>query len=163
MKLPAYQFLAQMSAALAVVVSLGFVAYELKQSRDLAVAELLQETYLARAQTNIYVLDVDAYNSAYYKEAVSGEELTWLEKKAFDRVMQYEIALIATEFHLWEMGLIRDGEWEEREAMIKFYMTPDHPYSEFWNAEEWDGYWNFRRRVQELWLEVNGGQPSSEQ
>jgi len=38
MKLPAYQFLAQMAAALAVVASLALVAWELKQSRDIGVA-----------------------------------------------------------------------------------------------------------------------------
>lgn len=163
MKLPTYQFVAQMCAAFAVVVSLGFVAYELKQSRDLAVAELLQEMHFARAQANLDVLDVEAFNRAVYKLLVSGEEYTWVEKKNLERVMSFDSELLRAEFHLWEMGLTRDGEWEEREAMLKFWMAPDQPNSEFWNPADWDGSDSFRKRAQELWDEVHGNQHPSEQ
>ena len=141
----------------------GRRGYELKQSRDLAVAELLQHSYLAYAESNINVLDVEAYNSGSYKLMVSGEELTWAEQKNMDRVREYDAAILAAEFHLWEMGLIRDGEWEDREAMIKFYMAPDHPHSAFWNAKEWHGDSSWKQRVRELWVEVHREQPPSKQ
>ena len=43
MKLPTYQFVAQMGAAFAVVTSLALVAYELKLSRDMAMADVYQQ------------------------------------------------------------------------------------------------------------------------
>ena len=66
MKLPTYQFVAQMCAAIAVVGSLGLVAYELKQSRDMAVAELMLTTYMEEKDIFLAVADIDAYNSAVH-------------------------------------------------------------------------------------------------
>ena len=56
MKLPTYQFVAQMGAAFAVVASLALVAYELKQSRDLAVGELALSVYELEASIYLELL-----------------------------------------------------------------------------------------------------------
>ncbi|MEP0202495.1 MAG: hypothetical protein ABJ084_03850, partial [Halioglobus sp.] len=60
MKLPTYQFVAQMSAAFAVVVSLGFVAFEMKLSRDFAKAEMYQQRIAMEMGAKVSTLDVDA-------------------------------------------------------------------------------------------------------
>ena len=74
MKLPTYQFVAQIGAAFAVVASLGLVAYELKQSRELAIGELALSVY--EAETNLYltILDAEAYNRGVYKLENNGGE-----------------------------------------------------------------------------------------
>ena len=45
MKILRYQVLVQILGALAVSASLLFVGFELKQSRDIAIADIFQQTY----------------------------------------------------------------------------------------------------------------------
>ena len=108
-----------MGAALAVVVSLGLVAYELKQSRDMAIGELTLSVYLAEANQYHAVLDSESYNRAAYKLEVSGEELTWDEGKNLSRVMMSSHGIAIAKFQLWKLGLLSDGEWDWEMEKIK--------------------------------------------
>ena len=112
MKLPTYQFVAQIGAAFAVIASLGLVAYELKQSRDLAIGELALSVY--EAETNLYltILDAEAYNRGVYKLENNGGELTWDERKNFWRVRMANQGITIAKFELWKLGLLSDAEWE---------------------------------------------------
>jgi len=112
MKLPTYQFVAQIGAAFAVVASLGLVAYELKQSRDLAVGELALSVYDAEADLYLTILDAEAYNRGIYKMESNGGELTWDERKNYWRVMMANQANTIAKFELWKLGLLSDAEWE---------------------------------------------------
>ena len=109
MKLPSYQFVAQMGAAFAVVVSLGFVAFELKQARDVATAELAISVIQMEIETRLAVLDVESYNSGIYKEEVSGEELTHMERTNRYRVTDTNILRWSAKHVLWSCGLLPDG------------------------------------------------------
>ncbi len=105
MKLPTYLFVVQMGAALAVVVSLGLVAYELKLSRDMAIGELALSVYLAEANQYHAVLDSESYNRAAYKLEVSGEgQSRWF----VDRDIQPTLER-------------RNG----RQGLLRFPLTPD--------------------------------------
>jgi hypothetical protein len=119
MKLPTYQFVAQMGAAIAVVGSLGLVAYELKQSRDMAIGELALSVYQAEAGQYLAVLDSEAYNRAVYKKEVSGEELTWGERKNLVRIITSANGITIAKYQLWNLGLLSDGEWEWEVEKIK--------------------------------------------
>jgi hypothetical protein len=110
MKLPTYQFVAQIGAAFAVVASLGLVAYELKQSRDLAVGELALSVYDAEADLYLTILDAEAYNRGIYKMESNGGELTWDERKNYWRVMMANQANTIAKFELWKLGLL----WKKR-------------------------------------------------
>ena len=118
MKLPSYQFVAQMGAAFAVVVSLGFVAFELKQARDVATAELAISVIQMEIETRLAVLDVESYNSGIYKEEVSGEELTHMERTNRYRVTDTNILRWSAKHVLWSFGLLPDGEWEHTKETI---------------------------------------------
>ncbi len=123
MEVITYQLLAQLGAAFAVVASLGLVAYELKQGRDVAIAELTLSVYQAETQQFLSVLDAEAYRSGAYKIEVSGEELSWDEKKNIDRVFMGYNGITVSKYQLWKLGLLSDGEWEWEIEKLKEYWT----------------------------------------
>ncbi|MEP0203363.1 MAG: hypothetical protein ABJ084_03855 [Halioglobus sp.] len=152
MKLPAYQFVAQISAAIAVVVSLGFVAYELKQSRDVATAELTISLLDSRAQLYLSILDVETYNRGIYKGEVSGEELTYMEKKNRTRVRSAEWIRASAQHLLWESGLLAEGEWEWERSVILDIWTYRPYLRPNWDIDEINfGRKSFRDELNSLW------------
>ena len=110
MKLPTYQFVAQMSAALAVVVSLGFVAYELKLSRDIAVAEVYQARVAMDQALRMYSSDPNALREAFRKER-RGEEPS--KDDVMASVMQTDLHMTSPEnvFFQYQIGLLDEDEW----------------------------------------------------
>jgi hypothetical protein len=130
MRLPTYQFVAQMGAAIAVVGSLGLVAYELKQSRDMAIGELALSVYQAENGQYLVALDSEAYNRAVYKKEVSGEELTWAERKNLLRIMTSANGITIAKYQLWNLGLLSDGEWEWEVEKTKNNWTLDDQWRE---------------------------------
>lgn len=156
---PTYQFFAQMFAATGVIISLGFVAYELKQSRDLAVAELnLQQTYGA-AEFHKTVLDEENYRSGFTKLNFTGEELTLEETEAIYQAEAYSTMMHYNNWMLDQMGLSQEGEWRANAAHIKRRMA-NPVFFNFWRRafsaslqSEW------KQTLEELWLEVHGELP----
>ena len=110
MRLPNYQFVAQMSAALAVVISLGFVAYELKLARDIAKAEVYQARTAMDQNYRISTFDSAALHEVFRKvdrgEALSDEEVKL-------RVINADIAIMTAEnvFYQYQLGLLDEEEW----------------------------------------------------
>ncbi len=133
-----YQIFTQLGAAFTVVVSLAMVAYELKQSRDVAKAELTLSVYQAEANQYLTILDQDAYRSAVYKTEVSGDELTWDEKKNLSRVFIAYNGITASKYQLWKLGLLTDGEWEWELEKVKGNLAE----SELWHDAMFQG--NYR-------------------
>ena len=119
MKLPTYQFVAQMAAAFAVALSLGLVAYELKQTRDMAVGELALSVYEAESSVYLEVLDAEAYNRAVYKLENGDEELTWAERKNLFRIIMAANGITIAKFELWRLGLLSDAEWNWEVEKVK--------------------------------------------
>ncbi|TDG12853.1 hypothetical protein E2F43_14940 [Seongchinamella unica] len=119
MKLPTYQFVAQMAAAAAVVISLALVAYELKLSRDTAVGELAVSVHELEASVYLEVLDVAEYNKAIYKLENNEEELTWSEHKNLFRIVMTSTGIATAKYELWKLGLLSDAEWEWEVRKIK--------------------------------------------
>ncbi len=119
MKLPPYQFVAQMGAAFAVVASLGLVAYELKQSRDLAVGELALSVYQSESSLYLDILDTDAYNRAIQKLESNEDSLTWAEEKNLQRIIMASNGITIAKFQLWRLGLLGDSEWDWEVQKIK--------------------------------------------
>ena len=106
MKLPPYQFVAQMSATFAVVVSLGFVPYELKLARDIAKAEVyLQRTALDQ-NYRLHMLDAEATRKAERKLRNGEEALSKHETRAL--LYQADTAIMSAEnvFYQYQLGLL---------------------------------------------------------
>lgn len=122
MKRPTYQWLGQMFAALGVIISLCLVAYELKQSREAALAEV----YQSRA-----AMDVDIQTSLYASETLQplfnkidrGEGLTREEHRY---MLHWGIAnFVAREnaHYQYSIGLLPETEWEGQRASMEFLLS----------------------------------------
>lgn len=121
MKLPGYEFVAQIAAAFAVTVSLALVAYELKQSRDLASAELTISVLAVEIDKYELVMDVDLYNQALEKTFMDTPflELSMMEKHNLIRFYSIDLAHWELKHLLFENGLLVEGEWEATRNIIK--------------------------------------------
>ncbi|MDC0996972.1 hypothetical protein OAT01_14720 [Pseudomonadales bacterium] len=84
MKLPSYQFLTQIGAAFTVVVSLGFVAYELKLSRELGMANLYVQTANMQLEHYLERNRDDFLNDAYDQ---MNEDPNGLSTRQLDRIL----------------------------------------------------------------------------
>lgn len=161
---PTYQFIAQMFAATGVIISMGFVAYELKQSRDIAIAELNLEQSYATAEFFLTLIDAEAWRSAEIKRVVSGEELNLEERQAIVTAYVHTQMLRNNNWMLNELGLGREGEWSASEEEIKADMA-DPIYFEYWmwafSSPLGEPAWN--QRLRDLWVEVHGEPPPSKQ
>lgn len=123
MKLPTYQFIAQMGAALAVVASLALVAYELKQARDMAIGELALSVYELESSLYLELLDAESYNSAVNKLENGESELTWAERKNLFRVIMAGNGITIAKFELWKLDLLSDSEWQWEIEKVKSNWT----------------------------------------
>lgn len=163
MKLPTYQFAAQMAAAFTVVASLALVAYELKQARDVATAELSLAVIAMEAEDLRSVLDVKSYNSFIYKSEVSGEELTHMEKKNRDRVFRSDVVQVHAKFILWESGLLAEGEWQhQRLRILRWFSIRPHtrPKPSLVDEEVYFGRKSFARELRSIWEQWKAENPA---
>ncbi|MEP4148256.1 MAG: hypothetical protein ABJL54_13640 [Halioglobus sp.] len=161
MKIPTYQFVAQMAAAFAVVVSLGLVAYELKLSRDLGMAEMMLTRINSDNDLTVALMGIDPFNRALKKLNVTREELTWEEQSAYDEAMNARILTWYSDFNLWNMGLLSQEEWDLIERVIKETIA-DPRYSKYVDPTL-DDYGNvsYLEKLRELWDEVEAEKASS--
>jgi hypothetical protein len=124
-----YQWVAQMFAALGVVISLSLVAYEMKQSRDVALAELNTAQLEAFASRFEAGLGNDAYLSMWSKQYVteswdtggmSGLEVAAAE---IDAVLFWNYAEMTVEHY--REGLVSEESWKEfADELSIFYRLP---------------------------------------
>ncbi|MEP0202971.1 MAG: hypothetical protein ABJ084_10240 [Halioglobus sp.] len=114
-----------MLAAFGVIFSLGLVAYELKQSRDTAAAELSMSLISERREIFLAALEPDALNSALDK-LKTGKEWTDVERRNYYRYQDSFIGLYHQAFILWSTGLLASGEWEgtKKEIIRNFETIP---------------------------------------
>jgi len=112
MKLPTFQFMAQMSAALAVTASLALVAYELKLSRDLGMAALAQVTAEGERQSAADMMNNERLAGAYMALYVHKSQLT---PEQMQLIMWDQDANMATYQALFvqeKLGLLDDAHWD---------------------------------------------------
>ena len=153
MKLPSYQFLAQMSAALAVVISLGFVAYELKLARDIAKAEVYQQRTAIDQNYRLHMLDARAARKAERKlkrgkEALSEDEIDVLVYQADTAIMSAENV-----FYQYQLGLLDKEEWLVWRRNMK-WMLSTPCYRSYFNRSK-DGYRKeFAGEVESIYSEL---------
>ena len=119
MEKPSYQWFGQMSAAIGVIISLSFVAYELKLSRDIAVAELTLSNFHQSINYRISLLDIEAYERGIDKLR-KDETLNAEEAQNLHRVIAINFLLLDSSFLLYELGLQPEGEWQVTRELMKW-------------------------------------------
>ncbi|MEP5569886.1 MAG: hypothetical protein ABJN62_18735 [Halioglobus sp.] len=133
MKLPTYQLISQISAAVVVAISLGFVAYELKLSRDIAKAEIFQARITMEQDWLIHIFDAELLAEAGRKLA-NGQELSKEEVHA--RLFAADMSMIHTMnvFYQHQLGLLDDDEWSTWNHGMEWRVTTPC-YREFFESE----------------------------
>ena len=118
MKIPTYQWIGQMLAALGVTVSLALVAWKLKQSRDLGMADLYQQTaamtmdYLGNSLQNKELQD------AY---AQWGEDPSQLTERQISQIVNDTNGWMFSKesiFYQHRLGVTPAKEWEVHQRVI---------------------------------------------
>lgn len=140
MKLPTYQFVAQMGAAFAVVVSLGFVAYELKQARDIALAEVYQQKTALNIENVTANIDSPALLDAYLKLWESPDTLEIRDFMLLIGDLSAQFSYWENNHFLYQLGMITEEQMNTIRAMISSTLS-DNYSRHYWMATSKNGAW----------------------
>jgi hypothetical protein len=110
MKLPSYQFVAQMGAAFAVVASLALVAYELKLNRELAMAQIYQERTAIISDHLIGIMGIEAFQQAQIKRKMK-QSVSEAEQSLLDDDLLLSLLFDDNTHYQYTLGLIPEEEW----------------------------------------------------
>ena len=135
MKIFQQEVLAQLLGMLGVTASLLFVGFEIKQSRDIATAEL----YLAQAE-----LEMEAGSLLYSPEMLrpvvdkmySGEKLSPGEQRLLIEYTETWMGMVDTTHFQYQLGLVPDEVWAARREQIRALLEVPC-YSEYFGG--WGG------------------------
>ncbi|MEP5570080.1 MAG: hypothetical protein ABJN62_19725 [Halioglobus sp.] len=111
MKLPIYQWIGQMLAALGVVLSLAFVAYELKLSRDMARADIYQQRTAMEIDINLASLAPETLRSALQLWGNDHSSMTQSERSVVRTYLTVWLTTTENAHYQFELGLLPEEEW----------------------------------------------------
>jgi hypothetical protein len=154
MKLPTYQWIGQIFAVVSVVISLGFVAYEMKLARDIAIAELTVSTQSAALEIKLALLRPEVYASARAK-LISGSELSDEEISEYSTVIDLEMANMDSVHMLYTMGLLAEGEWLAYRRYLKFKIKNSYIFREAAKPENLATRPEMLAEIQGIWDEID--------
>jgi hypothetical protein len=138
MKLPNYQWLSQMAAASAVVVSLGLVAYELKQSRDLAEAEIYQQRTGQWLDIILSRYSAEQYRDAMNRVRFDPKSVTREDEGVLRDAMYARFTFYENIHFQYQLGLLSGEEWEA--TLVSLAEDVSLPCFDFWDESE-RKYW----------------------
>ena len=154
MKLPTYQFVAQMGAAFAVVVSLGFVAYELKLTRDTAKADVYQQSAAMTMEYQASKLSNERLQDAFEK---GREDPSQLSKRELYLILDYFDGWMwqkEAQFYQHQIGMSDETEWETHQKSIM--LIGEYPcYRQSWSRGGQDMVrTDFAVEVNRIWADA---------
>ncbi|MEP5567584.1 MAG: hypothetical protein ABJN62_07110 [Halioglobus sp.] len=118
MKLPTYQWIGQMLAATGVIMSLALVAWELKQSRDLGMADLYQQT---AAMTMEYQSSTDQNEPLLAARLQYWEDQSKVTEKQLLRILHFADGWMLSKesiFYQNRIGVTPHNEWASHEYTL---------------------------------------------
>jgi hypothetical protein len=148
-----------MMAAIVVAASLGLVAYELKQSRDIAATELTLSTQARDADQSLFLVRPEIYASAREKvlDGAEPSELTSEEHFAYWTIVDVRRQIFDSVHLLYTKGLVAEGEWEKTRAYLKHMIQHDPFWAEITNPESLFGRPEMLAELREIWAEIETG------
>ena len=142
----------------ALVASLVFVGLELKQSREIAVAQ----THTARTDTVVQHITAGADNPYFLAasakiNAGNAEAITPLEQQALDRTLQAALYLSSDAYYQYKHGFLSSDRWESSRESLKLFMRVNSPYPARELFEHNPNAWgnDFRLVVEQILREVD--------
>jgi hypothetical protein len=137
----------QIAGLIGVIASLMFVGFELKQSRDIAVAQMYQDRAALDIQIRSYMAPSERVYDALEKSA-KGMELSAHEQIAANRAIGNILIYWETNHLLYEMGMLDDEHWDASLRAID-YISRLPRFDAAWNDEKGSFRLSFQRVVDE--------------
>ncbi len=125
--------IAEIAAAIAVVGSLAYVAYELRENTRALEATSRQNlagqdlAYISSALDSSVVARAHAKNQA-------GEELSYLEMSQLAERQHLNFRIFENAYYQFSIGALEESEWERYERIIRIVICNNHPANEMWRA-----------------------------
>lgn len=135
---PTYQWFAQMGAALGVVVSLGLVAYELKQSQSVAIADIFQQRSAMAIDMATSVYSPELLSQAHYRATYDPGSVTLVDLAMLRAQAESRFIYFANEHFQFQIGMLSEEHW----AAAKKFMSAEfrRPCTrQIWRIQE-DGW-----------------------
>lgn len=141
MKIPPYQWMGQMLAALGVIVSLVLVAYEMKQSRDIALADIYQQKTALIMDINMAPVESPELHDAYQKLLTSPEALESSDLGLLYAEFSAFLAYSENNHFLYQHGMITEEQMNTIWAMIADWLNDSELYRHYWITGSKSGSW----------------------
>ena len=127
-----WEWLAKTGAAVGVIVSLGMVAYEMKQARELAMAELYLERSAHISEVVSARYTPDTLERAFLQAAKDPRKITYPQARALEGNVE-RLLIFAESMHFLHIsGLSSDEEWLANKVFIEEVVL--HPCAvRFWS------------------------------
>lgn len=144
-----WESLAKASAALGVIISLGLVAYEMKQARDLAMAELYLERSAHLSEVVSARYTTETLERAFLQVAIDSKKIALPEARALNGYAE-RLLIYAESMHFLHInGLSSGEEWLANKTY--FEKTVLHPcVVRFWNRNKNSWRVSFKVEIDDL-------------
>ncbi|WP_439106801.1 hypothetical protein [Congregibacter sp.] len=116
---PSYQWMAQMGAALGVIASLVLVAYELKQSQNVAMADIFQQRSVMALDLATSIYSPEALSQAHYRATYDLDSVNMVDLAMLRTETEARFIYFANEHFQYEIGMLSEEGW----AAAKVYMA----------------------------------------
>ncbi|MEM1402643.1 MAG: hypothetical protein AAGG55_04880 [Pseudomonadota bacterium] len=115
----AWEWLAKAGAAAGVIISLGMVAYEMKQARELAMAELYLERSAHISEVVSARYTTDTLEQAFLQAAKDPQRISYPQARALDGNAE-RLLIYAESMHFLHIsGLSSDEEWLANKTYVE--------------------------------------------
>ncbi len=138
------------------MLSLVFVGFEIKQSREIAIADIFQQKSALAVQVQQGLLSPELYSDTMRK-MVSGEELSPFEEGLLQFGQTPWFQYWENNHFQYEIGLLSEAAWQgSRNAMRNRLRNPR--YQEWWESDRLSWREPFTKEVDKVLSEVRATQ-----
>jgi hypothetical protein len=122
-KIVRYQVLVQMLGAVGVTASLLFVGFELKQSRDIAVADIYQQRTVMWIDHDAGLFSPEQFESAFNKLEVGNVEFSAFDILVLETINSARFTIYENSHFQYQLGLVTEEEWAATKLNISGDLT----------------------------------------
>ena len=132
---PTYQWFTQMGAALGVVLSLMLVAYELRQSQKVAIADIFQQRSAMAIDMATSVYSPELLSQAHLRATYDPGSVTLADIAMLRAQMETRFIYFANEHFQYQIGMLTEEQWAAaRQFMATSFLRPCT--QQFWQLYE---------------------------
>jgi hypothetical protein len=120
MKLPTYQWLGQMLAALGVIISLSLLVYEMKLARDTAAADIYQQRSAMWLDIALSKYSPEQYAAIINKRGSENSTFTRADVYVVSNAYGARFTYFENLHFQYQLGMISEEEWSATQRSISY-------------------------------------------